>query len=323
MIEVAYGSVTEVLFIKAYIESLRSLEVHEIFSTVRSVVPLDIYLHSGSLSPGLFFEALDYAKCHIQTHYAADFVFLPLSRWFVDCAPNTRKGGFFDPGSAGYLDHYAIGISAQPNILHYKIADLSTLEILRCYIHDSLHAFSYRSYRMSRHSEAIRPKQYLPHVNRYQYGINFRDSEGISFSIAQHHANPPQTINLNLLMDGTAVILQSQCLKNFLKVVSYDLPESSGIIREVLGNPVVGDRGFRFSTEIVRPAYRFLKHWSLLENLKIIGSAIQTGDVRKLEEWIASRDFIHNRTWNELFRRPEFHFEDRADDVRIGIASFY
>ncbi|MDX2702128.1 hypothetical protein PV350_04610 [Streptomyces sp. PA03-6a] len=68
--------------------------------------------------------------------------------------------------------------------------DLACLDLLRAYAHDCLHYGSYRSYRLDGDD-----------LVRTQYGLNFRRSDGRTYS-APDHSGSPTTRNLGIVMEG-------------------------------------------------------------------------------------------------------------------------
>ena len=87
--------------------------------------------------------------------------------------PESGIGGFYGMPVGGF-DHYkAIGRTTLLSRDLIKSDFLITLELARNYLHDCIHHCTFKSYSWNREKEE---------AYRYQYGINYRSLNGISYS---------------------------------------------------------------------------------------------------------------------------------------------
>lgn len=135
----------------------------------------------------------------ISHRYAALGLYrlLPPERVWVgthSCAPDPVFGGFHRPGQ-GYRHLQAAAVITVYGDLSGNTPwtpELTTLDLLRSYAHDCLHYGSYRRYSLPRAGRG---------VDRVRYGINFRRSDGRTYS-ARDSAGVMTTRNLGVVMEG-------------------------------------------------------------------------------------------------------------------------
>ncbi len=150
----------------------------------------------GYIAPELFLEIIGNATEYFS-EISPDYRHLSYERYLVKIPENDQRGGFhgdkkqnnLNPGGYLYFSDIAHGTVLNKN--HVKNITLRTYELARSYLHDSIHANTFRSFRLD--SEL--------NIYRFQYGINYRDSNGCSFSFPKPSIKEGK-INLNVLMEG-------------------------------------------------------------------------------------------------------------------------
>jgi hypothetical protein len=106
-------------------------------------------------------------------------------------------GGFYHPNQ-GYRYLQQIAVTSLSGVLSCHTVDrmLRTLELLRAYAHDTLHHHTYRLFLPTTAGESTTRSFY-----RFQYGINFRRSDGQSYS-AKDAIRTTTTRNLGNIMEA-------------------------------------------------------------------------------------------------------------------------
>lgn len=216
---------------------------------------------------------------------------IPLDRYVLYDPDGNDNHGFHSEFATGfrYLDlvGHAVRVSAPELSVTLCMADA-----LRCYIHDSLHNATFRSFRLGANGE----------VFREQYGVNFRRENGVSYSAPA--ANESGHINLNLLMDGvvtlkTAEAFAAGILMQFLAEGSAaDRAMAADILCHVAELPA-GHPSLPFHDLVVTPTLRFLEEHQLSETgVDLIFAAMKSGRTRELVKRIEA---ARSRTWRDLF----------------------
>lgn len=191
---------------------------------------------------------------------------IPLARYWLS-TPNTDSadtGGFHSQYGMGYqyIDDYSASV-----LLAHGICDdvpVRTLELARNYLHDSIHRSTYRTFRVVKPEDREGAAEEWP-IYRHQYGLNFREADGISYSPGQSR-ELPYSINLNLLMDGVAVLAIAEVLKmtTLGRVVANKHPTASSIVDELFDptqKAQFSPRSSRFAEQVSLKTAEFLNYW--------------------------------------------------------------
>lgn len=140
-------------------------------------------------------------------------------RLFVGKLPasNSDIGGFYSKKAKGFMYLDRFGWSVLLNQRKYSIKDeLVTLDMARNYIHDSIHAATFRLFRLNH--TPIPDKE----ISYAQYGFNFRRPDGFSYSSVQMTDESPERINVNLFMDGLTMLAALYALQDPIEQLEYD-----------------------------------------------------------------------------------------------------
>jgi hypothetical protein len=187
----------------------------------------------------------------------------------------------------------------------------AALDLVRSYAHDCLHYATFRRYRLTDRGE----------IARVQYGINFREPDGRTYSAPDGPGDGP-TRNLGILMEGatdaeaaavarqTAASCGITSMDSELGVPGLALADATGTLRAdgieaalVSGHPYARSHG-RFG-RTVSARYRALLAGLDGEPGEAHGqfvAAMISGDLARLEAWLDGR---HGPgAFARLFRAP-------------------
>lgn len=134
-------------------------------------------------------------------------------------------GGFHYPGLGyHYIQQVSILTLAGPGLNDGLAVDstLAALELLRGYVHDTMHYRSFRSYRMMPPAPAPGPK---PSFYRSQYGINFRRPNGATYS-ERDRADHASTRNLGIIMEAAVDRFGQELVRALAAGRDYEPPEA-------------------------------------------------------------------------------------------------
>jgi hypothetical protein len=208
MTETYLGPVEDQRYIKTYMRNIRRANPICI-ATLPDPITLSDPRINEAVDINLFWKLV--AKCLrlCRRRYGVRVLRLKAERYYTAQPPEPdAPGGFHDPHSLGYQYwyHVAFLVTLNRRLISRK---LGTIGIVRDYLHDCLHHSTFRSFRIAHRLPAPShesAKHHVPEVYREQYGINFRDKDGLSYSSPLLTKESPRTINLNLLMDGVVVL---------------------------------------------------------------------------------------------------------------------
>ena len=174
-------------------------------------------------------------------------------------------GGFFSKYSMGfqYLSYFGFA-----NLLTGKATTnpaIMTLDLIRNYLHDSIHAATYRNFAKNTDASSREP------VYRHQYGLNFRTPDGKSYSapnLTEQHS--PYAINLNLLMDGLTMLVVADETRKVWNGIP-NKPQLNRLEQEILdgilypaGSGAEENKlGHNFNRNVARRTQEFLKYWEI------------------------------------------------------------
>lgn len=265
----------------------------------KKVTSIEDYIRRNSCGSEAFVDAVASARTYMMQAYGVHFVEIPLERWYLIEELGVDKAfGFHSENSFGFFDLYFYGFSVAPKADEGLEDFVVGLELARCYLHDCFHASCFRSY-VVKHGEG--PKSGIT-AHRYQYGFNFRDIKGISYSAPMSALRHPGFINLNLLMDGIGSIVTGECIAWHLR--SDDLYVSSTVdekVQDILCNHP-SPEGENFYSEVIRPTKEFLRYWKI-ESLEYFLHGMFSGDVESLYQHAYNRYGIN---WKSLFKQEAF-----------------
>jgi hypothetical protein len=288
-------------------------------------------LQNDLLDSRLFVKGVDQFQ-RDNLKFARDFSLLPLERVFVlhngPMEPELRQlaylGGYYSPGQSYYhLEQVSI-TSVLGSFVNGKYdKTLTTLELLRSYLHDCIHFNTFRSYKFSFNSQNdnVEPVQ----IYRHQYGFNFRKENGMSFSCP----DPPgskTTRNLGIIMEGLTDAFSKRSIERLLISESLEplnlcdfqkviLHEITWVLDEVIEPSLLVpvERAYlsaiRAANDSVWNPYRkFLREFAThdaIEFEELLYSAMLNGDQLSFADYINN---IHGDidAFNCIFRQKGF-----------------
>ena len=184
MREVYLESDEDQRYIRTYLGNIRQLDPIEI-----ATLPNPITLASPSFGEIInldrFWDVVTRILDECEKRYGIRLDSLKPERYYTSQPiEDTDMGGFYSPHSLGYQYWYH---GAFVVTLNQRIAskELRTLEFIRDFLHDCFHFSTFVSFRRVLRTPAKSPavaKHCVPEVYREQYGINFRNEEGLSYS---------------------------------------------------------------------------------------------------------------------------------------------
>ena len=151
-------------------------------------------------------------------------------------------------------------------------------------------------------------KHRVPEVYREQYGINFRNKDGVSYSSPELTGRSPEAINLNLLMDGVVVLAVSEALREIVRKANCENELEEMIQREIMLESFDKNalpRAHRFAMQVTEPSRKFVEYWGKGELMSLVLQAMMTGDLAAIKRFFEERTGIED-AWKKLFRQPSF-----------------
>jgi hypothetical protein len=249
-----------------------------------------------------------------------DLVPLPFDRIWVAIASTLVNwhGGFHQPDQ-GYrhIQMTALLSIVSPNDVSERCIRLATLELLRAYIHDSFHYNAARGY-------TLKPTSFASDKNdpygfyRHWYGINFRRSDGASYS-EKDPVSRKTTRNLGVIMEAAGDREAQEIVRELSTEVEFYPPSQMAnlVYMDCTGSLMNEDieslralekgnaagsfsasqlaylKGMRLFSQYVSARYRsFLAEFDSVESSQfhqIIVNAMMTGHMRSLTEWLDAR----------------------------------
>jgi hypothetical protein len=310
--EIVRGNTEQQLLVHIYFSDLRaSLPLSELSRKTMNTA-FEVWLKESEslckMDVGLFFKVTTQAEQTIQRKYDPSFKVLPHDRYVigeVNTEIDTDTGGFNSKYSRGFKYLSNCGYAALLNQRYTHNPQVVALELARSYLHDSLHAGTFRTIRVL--PEDIYSK--FP-VYREQYGINFRHADGASYSAPYATKNTPERINLNLLMDGVVVLmtahalidetskLQDRPLNDFERTIVDDVD----LKVEQLPDDY---RGRNFHQNVTIPSRAFIEHWGGDPLYQILIKAILTGKLSEVTRYFDEKTNMKN-AWQTLFKSESY-----------------
>lgn len=239
-----------------------------------------------------------------------DFSLLPAHRFLVGVLRKGDEdaGGFHSRYSHGfrYFSNYGLGlILSSPSIG----MTIKTLELARTYLHDSIHASTFRSFRlMPEQTDSAFP------VFREQYGMSFRRPSGLSYSAPGLTDRAPHAINLNLLMDGVTVLSVRDAMAPALAPASASFSaaehEILADLKAVPWDHLPAGSAQDFHRAVTGPTSRFLAHWGGTHLQENILRAMLSGRFRSLATYFNTASGSSG-SWKRLFLSRSWKPESR------------
>lgn len=284
-----WGLPAEQEIVRARVAELRGQQPEYRAETVLPIKDLlagDSPQPHGSINADLFRECVLSARESMRGRHK-QFDLLPEQRFLVGFGTNESDiGGFHSPRGAGYRYLNGTGFAV---LLRRGSRDLRTLELARNYLHDSIHAYTFRAFRLLPECEEEHPGVYWA-----QYGLNFRTPTGISYSAPDLDEEHPRAVNLNRLMDGVTVLEVVEHLARYKRVLELDATsnELASLVADVTGDwqrlrPA--SREYRFFANVVKPTASFLKAWKnpAVGNLmQVILRSMYSGKIRSFATFL-------------------------------------
>lgn len=250
----------------------------------------------------LFQDIIETAEKHFKT-FSDQFELMPFDRYLVSQPKDTSIGGFYGVPAGGYYYFNDLAFGTILNKENIPNKELRTLELARAYIHDSVHASTYRTFMVDENDNES--------VYRHQYGINFRNANGISYSSPNLNDESPVSVNLNTLMDAIDQISVSE----FLNEKYSDLIDQNNLNskeQEILSEIIhmsFDEAKFpeakKFYETVIKPASGFIDRWGedflKEETLK----AMFSGNIDILKDYF-KQTLMKDNAWEKLFRQNAY-----------------
>jgi hypothetical protein len=279
--------------------------------------PFPEVLAAGVIDPDVFHTG--YAIMAARYEQFGVRALLPLERvWVGICSaasPGTARsyGGFHHPvqGYRHVQMDASVTVFGDLTGTARVSPQAAALDLVRSYAHDCLHYVTFRRYRLSDRGE----------IARVQYGINFRQPDGRTYSAADIPGDGP-TRNLGIVMEGatdaeaTAIARQAAQL---CEITSMDPePGLPGLaLADITGTVTTDDTeaALRSDHPYAQALGRFgrtvtLRYRALLSELDAnpddahgqILAAMISGDLAPLEAWLGAR--YGPDAFAKMFRAP-------------------
>ncbi len=310
MNEIFLGQEGDREYIRTYLGNIRKLDPIEI-TTIPNAVHLDDACVAEIISLDQFRSVAYRCLEQMRQRYEININPITESRYYTALPPEEDVvGGFHDTRSLGYQYWYHASFVAALNARKVSV-EIRTLEIVRNFLHDCLHHSTFRSYRRALRVPATSPgaaKHRVPEVYREQYGINFRNRDGLSYSLPELTDRSPETINLNLLMEGVIVLAVTESLNDAaINIVCANKLEEE-VIKEIFLESFSVDllpNAHHFITQVTGPSKKFVEHWGGEAFMALSLQAMMNGDLVAIKRFFMEQTGIEN-AWEKLFRQSNF-----------------
>jgi hypothetical protein len=303
------GSESDQRYVRAYLANIRTLDPIEIATVEHPISLADASEMKRWINEELFETLVDSCLEEVSTECGLVVSPLKKSRYYTALPEDSESlGGFHDPRSLGYQYWYRGGF-----VLMLRRGSVSnevrTIELARSYLHDCLHAETFVSFRRAVRHPAPSPavaKRRIPEVYREQYGINFRNQDGQSYSSPRLTTSVPETINLNLLMDGLVETVLEKVLRKIAPQIRTNNMVERDVCSEIIGE---GQNLIKAATqyyrEVIVPTTRFVERWGGEDLARLLLRGMLTGDLNDLKRHFERLVGIEG-AWEKKFKRDDF-----------------
>lgn len=298
-------------FIAEYLKNIRLLDPIEIVTLPNSFNLTDHKHLSEIVDVYKFWELVNKCLALSQQLYSVNISSMKPERYYTAVPTGTGViGGFHDLSSFGYQYWYQASfvVALNKGLISKQIR---TIELARSFLHDCFHHSTFRSFRRVVRVPAKSlndAKHRVPELYREQYGINFRNHDGLSYSSPDLTARSPETINLNLLMDGVIVIITADLLKTVVKDVLCENDIEKEIVKEIFLEPfdtTILHRPSSFYNSITNPTKKFVEYWGGKSFSTLLLQSMVGGELSRIKLFFDMRAGVEG-AWEKMFKRPEF-----------------
>lgn len=298
MKEMYLGTEQDRQYIKTYLGNIRQVDPIEI-ATLPNPLNLSDPRIEEVVDIEWFWKIVKQCCTKCEERYAIHIDKLKAKRYYIAQPPDTdATGGFHDIRSLGYQYwyHAAFLVTLNRRLIS---KELVTIELVRDFLHDCLHHSTFRSFRRAVRLPAASvetAKHQVPEVYREQYGINFRNKDGLSYSSPDLTAESPETINLNLLMDGVIVLVVAELMKEEVEDVAQSVNALEDEIRKEIFlesfDVLISPRAHGFYKTVTMPSRLFVEHWGGRDFVSLVLQAMMTGELQELKHLFEERTGI-------------------------------
>lgn len=309
------GTAEDQRYIRTYLENIRSIDPLEI-ATIANPVNLSDSSIQDMVDIGLFWDIVERCTEECFKQYGVQLHHIERSRYYIAEPPEkTELGGFYDKRCFGYQYWYHAAFSVALNKAVFS-KEVSSVELARGFLHDCFHHSTFRSFRRARRVPATSieaGKRRVPEIYREQYGVNFRNQDGLSYSSPELTAESPQAINLNVLMDGAIVLTVAEAIKQVIKghpPVTGKLEDE--IMKEVFLEPfdiVALPRAHKFFRAVTEPSRLFIEHWGGKDFVTRLLQSMTSGELEELKNFFGNKA-CSPTAWENTFKRSEFNLPE-------------
>ncbi|KKU58017.1 MAG: hypothetical protein UX81_C0026G0004 [Parcubacteria group bacterium GW2011_GWA2_47_12] len=319
MNEVYLGPESDQKYIATYLGGIRELDPIEI-ATLPKPIKLSDTLHMKRLIDiGRFWEITRQCIVECEQKYSVSITTVQPERYYTAQPTEADTiGGFHDPRSLGYQYWYHASFVLTLNE-RLVLKEIRTLELIRNFLHDCFHHSTFRSYRRAMRFPAASTgisKHRVPEVYREQYGINFRDKDGCSYSSAELTRHSPETINLNLLMDGVVIMVVSELMHNANKwLPAHTSGLERAIVNEIFLEPfdtALLPHAHSFYVAVTEPSRKFVAHWGGDTPIVLALQAMMSGELGAIKCFFEEKTGTTN-VWEKMFKKPGFSIPENPD----------
>ena len=313
MNEAYLGPQSDQKYIVTYLENIRQLDPIEIVTLPNPIRLADAPHISEIVDINRFWEIVNGCIAECKRHYSVTIYPPKTDRCYIARPPEIDAlGGFHDPRSLGYQYWYHASFVVTLNEW-WVSKNLRTVELVRNFLHDCFHHSTFRSFRRAIRIPTKSPsvaKHRVPEVYREQYGINFRNQDGLSYSSPELTLHSPETINLNLLMDGVIVLVVAELMKTVIgDITAYTSGhEEKEVTKEIFLEPFdasILTRAHYLYKSVTEPTRKFVEHWGGKSLTTLVLKAMMSGKLTDLKHLFEERN-NSKHAWEKMFKRPEF-----------------
>ncbi|OHA32159.1 MAG: hypothetical protein A2928_00505 [Candidatus Taylorbacteria bacterium RIFCSPLOWO2_01_FULL_45_15b] len=311
------GTVEDQRYVRTYLENIRRLDPLEIATLPNPFTLADPRIEE-MLDVLRFQRIVSHCIEECQRRYKIRLTPVKTERYYTAEPPESNLGGFHGLHSLGYQYWYHAAFVV---LLDRRLVskELRTIEMIRNFLHDCFHHSTYRSFRRVIRIPAASAnvaKNRVPEVYREQYGINFRDQDGFSYSTSRLTERSPEAINLNLLMDGAIILVIAELMREAVGDEAHGSSQLEKEIRkEIFLEPFdafVLQRAHRFYKSVIEPSQLFIEHWGGRDFTVLVLQAMMSGELQALKQFFDEKTGTQN-VWEKRFKRPGFRLPSNPE----------